>query len=72
MWRVVLAGSSCVAPSRPGRWPLPSSYGDLCLVRISREIKTDPATSEEAQLACREMNERCEVRRLNPPVKVDG
>jgi hypothetical protein len=51
---------------------LPSSYGDLCLVRISREIKTDPATSEEAQLACREMNERCEVRRLNPPVKVDG
>jgi hypothetical protein len=39
---------------------------------ISREIKTHPATSEEAQEACREMNERCEVRRLDPPVKVEG
>ena len=39
---------------------------------ISREIKTHPATSEEALEACREMNARCEVRRLDPSVKVEG
>jgi hypothetical protein len=35
---------------------------------ISREIMTHLATSEEAQLTCRQMNERCEVgSRVDPP-----
>jgi hypothetical protein len=39
---------------------------------ITHRTMTGPTTSEEAQAKCREMNAACIVRRLDPPIEVDG
>jgi hypothetical protein len=39
---------------------------------ITHQIMTHPATSEEAQETARDWNGRCIVRRVDPPIPVDG